>query len=603
MPDPSAHSKWDPRRWFGLGLRLWRRSVQFRTVGITVVLVGLAEILVGGFLSAQISKGLFEERLEQVSAEATRGLAQADSAFSSASTTNANAASTLVMDTLRGMQGDGVAVRRDVVFRLLPGASAYWVPGQDTSSVASAAITDDLQNQVSSGSDIYWQSVELTGEKGEIKPGVAFGKRVTVPPGRDYALFLVYDFSQVADTLVLVQRVLLGGGAVLLLIITGISWYVARRSLQPVAEAAQTAEKVAAGRLDERMEVQGQDELARLSTSFNRMADSLAEQIVQLEALSQMQQRFVSDVSHELRTPLTTVRMAAEVLYLSRDEFSTVNARSTELLYDQVERFQGLLNDLLEISRFDAGAAQLAETKTDVEAVVSRAMATAQPWADKAGSPVKVTIVGADKNKRGVYASMDPRRIERIIRNLILNAVEHGEGNPIEVLIAENSDAVAVAVRDHGIGLSEEDAVRVFERFWRKDPARARTTGGSGLGLSIARADARLHGGALEAWGKPGVGSTFRLTLPKTLGEKITVSPLPLGPYGKRIGAIEAAVNTNTNPIQLPAAEEKAAEAKATEQKTTAQNTATQNTPTQNTAAQHTAASTKPASPEGSDAP
>lgn len=542
VPDPSVHSKWDPRRWLGIGLRLWRRSVQFRTVVITVVLVGLAEVIVGGFLSVQISKGLFQERLEQVSAEATRGLEQADSSFSSASTTNANAASTLVMDTLRGMQGDGVAVRRDVVFRLLPGASAYWVPGQDTSAEASSAITDELQNQVAAGSDIYWQSVALPGEKDQVKPGVAFGKRVTVPPGRDYALFLVYDFSQVADTLVLVQRVLIAGGAILLLTITGISWYVARRSLQPVAEAAQTAEKVAAGKLEERMKVRGQDELARLSTSFNRMADSLAEQIVQLEALSQMQQRFVSDVSHELRTPLTTVRMAAEVLYLSRDEFSTVNARSTELLYDQVERFQGLLNDLLEISRFDAGAAQLAETKTDVEAVVSRAMATAQPWAEKAGSNVKVTIVGAEKGQRGVYASMDPRRIERIIRNLILNAVEHGEGNPIEVFIGEDSDAVAVAVRDHGIGLSEEDAVRVFERFWRKDPARARTTGGSGLGLSIARADAQLHGGALEAWGKPGVGSTFRLTLPKTLGAKIAESPLPLGPYGKEIGAVEAAV-------------------------------------------------------------
>lgn len=546
VPDPSVHSKWDPRRWLGVGLRFWRRSVQFRTVVITVVLVGLAEVIVGGFLSVQISKGLFQERLEQVSAEATRGLEQADSSFSSASTTNANAASTLVMDTLRGMQGDGVAVRRDVVFRLLPGASAYWVPGQDTSAEASSAITDELQNQVAAGSDIYWQSVALPGEKDQVKPGVAFGKRVTVPPGRDYALFLVYDFSQVADTLVLVQRVLIAGGALLLLIITGISWYVARRSLQPVAEAAQTAEKVAAGKLEERMKVRGQDELARLSTSFNRMADSLAEQIVQLEALSQMQQRFVSDVSHELRTPLTTVRMAAEVLYLSRDEFSTVNARSTELLYDQVERFQGLLNDLLEISRFDAGAAQLAETKTDVEAVVSRAMATAQPWAEKAGSTVQVTIVGAEKGQRGVYASMDPRRIERIIRNLILNAVEHGEGNPIEVFIGEDSDAVAVAVRDHGIGLSEEDAVRVFERFWRKDPARARTTGGSGLGLSIARADAQLHGGALEAWGKPGVGSTFRLTLPKTLGAKIAESPLPLGPYGKEIGAVEAAVAAET---------------------------------------------------------
>lgn len=561
VPDPSVHSKWDPRRWLGVGLRLWRRSVQFRTVVITVVLVGLAEVIVGGFLSVQISKGLFQERLEQVSAEATRGLEQADSSFSSASTTNANAASTLVMDTLRGMQGDGVAVRRDVVFRLLPGASAYWVPGQDTSAEASSAITDELQNQVAAGSDIYWQSVALPGEKDQVKPGVAFGKRVTVPPGRDYALFLVYDFSQVADTLVLVQRVLIAGGAILLLTITGISWYVARRSLQPVAEAAQTAEKVAAGKLEERMKVRGQDELARLSTSFNRMADSLAEQIVQLEALSQMQQRFVSDVSHELRTPLTTVRMAAEVLYLSRDEFSTVNARSTELLYDQVERFQGLLNDLLEISRFDAGAAQLAETKTDVEAVVSRAMATAQPWAEKAGSNVKVTIVGAEKGQRGVYASMDPRRIERIIRNLILNAVEHGEGNPIEVFIGEDSDAVAVAVRDHGIGLSEEDAVRVFERFWRKDPARARTTGGSGLGLSIARADAQLHGGALEAWGKPGVGSTFRLTLPKTLGAKIAESPLPLGPYGKEIGAVEAAVAAEAE--ESKSAEDKAVTAGA----------------------------------------
>ncbi|PWI27370.1 two-component sensor histidine kinase [Pseudoglutamicibacter cumminsii] len=561
VPDPSVHSKWDPRRWLGVGLRLWRRSVQFRTVVITVVLVGLAEVIVGGFLSIQISKGLFQERLEQVSAEATRGLEQADSSFSSASTTNANAASTLVMDTLRGMQGDGVAVRRDVVFRLLPGASAYWVPGQDTSAEASSAITDELQNQVAAGSDIYWQSVALPGEKDQVKPGVAFGKRVTVPPGRDYALFLVYDFSQVADTLVLVQRVLIAGGAILLLTITGISWYVARRSLQPVAEAAQTAEKVAAGKLEERMKVRGQDELARLSTSFNRMADSLAEQIVQLEALSQMQQRFVSDVSHELRTPLTTVRMAAEVLYLSRDEFSTVNARSTELLYDQVERFQGLLNDLLEISRFDAGAAQLAETKTDVEAVVSRAMATAQPWAEKAGSRVKITIVGAEKGQRGVYASMDPRRIERIIRNLILNAVEHGEGNPIEVFIGEDSDAVAVAVRDHGIGLSEEDAVRVFERFWRKDPARARTTGGSGLGLSIARADAQLHGGALEAWGKPGVGSTFRLTLPKTLGAKIAESPLPLGPYGKEIGAVEAAVAAEAE--ESKSAEDKAVTAGA----------------------------------------
>ena len=127
-------------------------------------------------------------------------------------------------------------------------------------------------------------------------------------------------------------------------------------------------------------------------------------------------------------------------------------------------------------------------------------------------------------------AEVDRRRVERILRNLLVNAVEHGEGRDVVVTVAEDRDAVAVAVRDHGVGLAPGEEQLVFERFWRADPARARTTGGTGLGLAIALEDAHLHGGWLQAWGEKGRGSVFRLTLPRTAGQPLAGSPLPLGP-------------------------------------------------------------------------
>ena len=131
-----------------------------------------------------------------------------------------------------------------------------------------------------------------------------------------------------------------------------------------------------------------------------------------------------------------------------------------------------------------------------------------------------------------VLAEVDPRRIERILRNLLTNALDHGEGHPVEVIVAADSDAVAVLVRDHGIGLEPGQQDLVFTRFWRGDPSRDRRTGGTGLGLSISLEDARLHGGWLQAWGAPGQGSAFRLTLPRSPGIELTRSPLPLGPPG-----------------------------------------------------------------------
>ena len=279
-----------------------------------------------------------------------------------------------------------------------------------------------------------------------------------------------------------------------------------------------------AGNLDERMPVRGEDDIARLATSFNAMASSLQRQIGQLEDLSHLQQRFTSDVSHELRTPLTTIRMAADMIHDSRGDFAAHVARSSELLSKELDRFESLLADLLEISRFDAGGAVLSRTPTSMRQLCAEVNDMHAQLADKLGCRL---VLDAPND---VTIDVDRRRVERILRNLVANAIEHGQGQPVVVTLRANSTAVSVSVRDYGIGLKEGEADKVFDRFWRADPARARTTGGTGLGLSISLEDARLHDGFLEAWGAPGEGSCFRLTLPRVQGVAIAASPGPLQP-------------------------------------------------------------------------
>lgn len=191
----------------------------------------------------------------------------------------------------------------------------------------------------------------------------------------------------------------------------------------------------------------------------------------------------------------------------------------------ELDRFESLLTDLLEISRFDAGAAVLEIEATDLRGCVERAVDAHRTLAGRKGVELVV-----HEPSFPVVAEMDSRRIDRVLRNLIANAIEHGDGRPVEVTLGANDSAVAVTVRDHGVGLRPGEAALVFTRFWRADPARARTTGGTGLGLAISLEDARLHAGRLEAWGAPGEGSCFRLTLPRHADATITGSPLPLSP-------------------------------------------------------------------------
>ena len=302
---------------------------------------------------------------------------------------------------------------------------------------------------------------------------------------------------------------------------------VARQIVLPVRSASRIAERFAEGHLTERMPVRGEDDMARLAVSFNDMAESLHRQITQLEEFGNLQRRFTSDVSHELRTPLTTVRMAADLIHDHSEDLDPALRRSTELMVNELDRFETLLNDLLEISRHDAGVAELSVEAVDLRATVQSALDNVGHLAADAD----IELI-EDMPAEEVIAEVDPRRVERILRNLIANAIDHAEHKPVRIRMGVDEDTVAVTVRDYGVGLRPGEEKLVFSRFWRSDPSRVRRSGGTGLGLAISIEDARLHQGRLEAWGEPGKGACFRLTLPLVRGHKVTTSPLPLKPVG-----------------------------------------------------------------------
>jgi two-component system sensor histidine kinase MtrB len=220
--------------------------------------------------------------------------------------------------------------------------------------------------------------------------------------------------------------------------------------------------------------------------------------------------------------------MAADVLHEGRADDQPAAARSAELLQTELDRFESLLVDLLEISRYDAGAASLDTDDVDVVALLRRIVDQLGGLAERRGSEIRLSVPTTP-----VFAEIDHVRVERVLRNLLVNAVDHAEGGPVEVAVAGDEHAVAIVVRDHGVGLKPGEASLVFTRFWRGDPSRARSTGGTGLGLAIALEDVRLHGGWLQAWGEPGVGAAFRMTLPRKAAAIFDASPLPLRPDGE----------------------------------------------------------------------
>jgi two-component system sensor histidine kinase MtrB len=521
------------------GLTFWRRSIQARVVASTLVLSAVVVGAVGWFLLQQTREGLLDQRVEAVVAEANTERADAENRLGSVPGTDvdATAQQAELIDPIiqRGLTRGFTVVLAgplsDNTGRIAQRGTRS-SPGLDTASVP-AALEERFQD--AAGTAWTYTTIRTTDSAGVVvdeQPGIVVGTQVTlVADGGTYTLYFLFPLDEQQETLALVTRALLTAAVLLLVLVAGVTWLVTRQVVTPIRMARKVAERLAAGRLQERLRVSGEDDLARLATSFNQMASNLQRQIRQLEELSRVQHRFVSDVSHELRTPLTTVRMAGDVLYDARDDFDAVTSRAAELLQTELDRFETLLVDLLEISRFDAGAAVLDAEDLNLVDVAHRIVEATRPLAAQRGVDV---VVRAPAHP--CLAEADARRVERVVRNLLTNAIDHAEtgGKEIVVEVAGDDHAAAITVRDFGIGLGPGESALVFNRFWRADPARARTSGGTGLGLSISLEDSHLHGGWLQAWGRPGEGAQFRLTLPRRVGGPLRRSPLPLVPTDAR---------------------------------------------------------------------
>lgn len=505
--------------------QMWRASLQFRVVLMTMLLCTLVMTLIQVFIYQRVSDGLVEARINSAKDEAINGERYITARVEAADNTDTATMLQVALSTMRQLESQEASSVRQLILTQSPTAST----GQErlpTSSTGPdlSAVPVELRDALAADPGFQQVMVAPLEWQGSTASAVFVAQR-TMIGSTPCELYVIFPLTREQQTLAMIQRTFLLGSFVFVLLIGVVAYAVTRFVVDPVREAAVIAGRLSSGHLNERMRVRGADDLATLATSFNNMADHLQQQISALEDLSAVQQRFVSDVSHELRTPLTTIHMAADMIYDDRDHFSPATARSAELLYGEVERFEMLLGDLLEISRFDAGAAHLEHDDTDLRSVVDRVIASSRTLAEAKGSALEV--VGDDVPHR---AEIDARRVERILRNLVTNAIEHGEGRPVTITLGSTETAVAVVVSDEGIGLRPGDADLVFNRFWRADPARKRTTGGTGLGLAIAMEDARLHDGWLQAWGELGVGSRFRLVLPKTAGRPIGLAPISLEP-------------------------------------------------------------------------
>jgi two-component system sensor histidine kinase MtrB len=532
--------------------RTWRSSLQLRivtiTLGVSAALVGSFGVLVAQGITANLMDARQKKALEQVDAGAEKVTLQLQGAIIQPGDPKLPDTFAEVLALLIGPPEQAGS---DVIAAIQwhdPGMGMYprksWPDNKYP--VVNGAISDELRATVGEGMVAHQhRTVDVDGRNVTY---LVYGAPIQTNSGT-IELYYLFSLDPEVQAAGEVRRTVLITGAALVILLAVVAALVTRLVVRPVRLAARTAQRLSAGLLDQRMEVRGEDDLALLGAAFNQMAANLQRQIQRLEEMSRLQRRFTSDVSHELRTPLTTVRMAADLIFSERDSFDPATARSAELLQLELDRFEDLLTDLLEISRFDAGFAVLDAEPTDLTAILRRVAERLAAVAERSGSRIDLRLPDDP-----VIAELDARRVERILRNLVGNAVEHGEHKPVQVTLAADDGAVAVTVRDHGIGLKPGEEKLVFNRFWRADPSRARQTGGSGLGLSISLEDTRLHGGWLEAWGAPGQGALFRLTVPMRAGDRLVSSPLRLVPDDAFLDAAPPAIIAPRAPVEGGAA-------------------------------------------------
>jgi signal transduction histidine kinase len=327
------------------------------------------------------------------------------------------------------------------------------------------------------------------------------------PPESETELYFFFSEEDLRGDLEQLRTILFVGWVVVVALSAAAGALVARRVLSPVAQASEAAHALAEGLLETRLPVTTDDELGVWAASFNEMAEALEEKIRALSEAQARERRFTADVAHELRTPLTALAGEAALLAEHLERMPSDARRPAELLVEDVARLRRLVEELLEISRLDAGREDVRAEPVDLGMLATRLLQS-RGWA------TSVVL-----NAEPFVVETDPRRVERIVSNLVENALTHG-GSEVGVRIGRNGSEALMEVRDRGSGMTPDQLAHAFERFYKADPARA--GGGSGLGLAIALENARLLGGGIEAWSEPGDGSRFTLRLP-------VARPLPSG--------------------------------------------------------------------------
>jgi signal transduction histidine kinase len=309
----------------------------------------------------------------------------------------------------------------------------------------------------------------------------------------------------VEEALAQLRLGLIAAGLIAVLIALATAGLIAGRILRPIASGSVAASRIAAGDLRARLPIEGRDEFAAWAAEFNHMADSLEATVAKLEAAQQQNRRFVADVSHELRTPLTALVAEASIIEAGLDRLEPDARRATELLVADIRRLRVLIEDLMELSRFDAQAEALRLEPVDLGRVVAASVASRLPEAVVTLPPQPVVVAS------------DIRRLDRILGNLLDNARTHAPSAPVNVTLDATDGEARIVVADRGPGVTPDALSHLFDRFYKADPSRAAADSStSGLGLAIAAEHAALLGGSLRAAARPGGGLMFTVTLPVT---------------------------------------------------------------------------------------
>jgi two-component system sensor histidine kinase MtrB len=366
------------------------------------------------------------------------------------------------------------------------------IDGQDLSSslsIGAALISEPMQALVSAG-DLAFERVTAA------EPYLVVGG---VVPDTETELYFFFSERALRDDLAQLQRILLAGWVTVVVLSVAAGTMIARRVLRPVGRASAAARDLAEGLLHTRLPVDTEDELGVWAASFNDMAAALEEKIHALSEARAREKRFTSNVAHELRTPVTALATEASLLAEHIQRMPPDARRPAQLLVDDVGRLRRLIEELMEISRFDAGREEVRSRPFALDTLVAD-MRRIRGWEGTVW--LEASHVAVDS---------DPRRVDRIVSNLIENALVHG-GRGVGVRISRNGINALVEVHDRGSGIPPEHLPHVFDRFYKADAARAED--GSGLGLAIALENALLLGGGIEASSEPGAGSLFTLILP-----------------------------------------------------------------------------------------